>query len=410
MFFFDSVKRVFTGFFRASTVFSRAGSEKIVSIRPLYIYRDGKKIRARDAAGRLGWDIRCQVHGQNLRRRVYGSREDAARIEAEMYAAASDAPPAPGRGLRDQVSVYMDWIRVNRSPAHWDLQRRGLDRLIEWGGIVSASDITPAALTRFADWLYAQPTQRGGPPSDNTVRLMLSGVRGMTAWMAARGLLASNPIVRVRIARRGPAKSADWLTPDEIRSALDGAANDDDRDAILGLIMLGLRIGEFCAIRPANVVDGRAKKILRVPKEIRKRRETDLDIPLTKAAETHLARAAARSAERGVDRIFSRVMRGRAHHNESRGPAPWDVESMRRALGSRHGAHRLRHTFATWLVAEGVDLLIVQKLMGHKSAKATRIYEHAPLELMRNVIPDLQRYVPVLADHFRELVDRYGDL
>jgi integrase len=44
--------------------------------------------------------------------------------------------------------------------------------------------------------------------------------------------------------------------------------------------------------------------------------------------------------------------------------------------------HSLRHTFATWLVQNGVGIYEVQKLMGHSTIAVTQVYAHlAPSEL-----------------------------
>ena len=38
--------------------------------------------------------------------------------------------------------------------------------------------------------------------------------------------------------------------------------------------------------------------------------------------------------------------------------------------------HDLRHTFASWLVTEGVPLLEVSRLLGHSTVKMTERYAH----------------------------------
>jgi integrase len=55
---------------------------------------------------------------------------------------------------------------------------------------------------------------------------------------------------------------------------------------------------------------------------------------------------------------------------------PWD--KIRRAAGlpDNFRFHGLRHNFASTLVSNGIDLLVVQKLLTHKDAKTTARYAH----------------------------------
>jgi integrase/recombinase XerC len=43
----------------------------------------------------------------------------------------------------------------------------------------------------------------------------------------------------------------------------------------------------------------------------------------------------------------------------------------------------LRHTFATWLLSQGADILAVKEMLGHAGLAATQVYTHVSIERLK---------------------------
>ena len=54
-------------------------------------------------------------------------------------------------------------------------------------------------------------------------------------------------------------------------------------------------------------------------------------------------------------------------------------------IRKRVSAHTLRHSYATNLMARGVDVRVIQVLLGHRSLKTTTVYLHLTSSVMRPI-------------------------
>jgi integrase/recombinase XerD len=59
-------------------------------------------------------------------------------------------------------------------------------------------------------------------------------------------------------------------------------------------------------------------------------------------------------------------------------------------IDKRVSMHTLRHSFATHLLEQKVDIRIIQVLLGHKKLETTSLYTHVATEILRQVIGPLE--------------------
>jgi integrase/recombinase XerD len=63
-------------------------------------------------------------------------------------------------------------------------------------------------------------------------------------------------------------------------------------------------------------------------------------------------------------------------------------------IDKRVSMHTLRHSFATHLLEQKVDIRVIQVLLGHKKLETTSMYAHVATEILREVVSPLESLPP----------------
>jgi integrase len=225
----------------------------------------------------------------------------------------------------------------------------------------------------------------------------------MFAWGVEHGMSGSNPFAGVRLAR-APVRER-FLTKEEAGRFLDAIADLESlaamsntfADALRLLLLTGARKTEILGLRWPEI--DTARKLLILPPERTKAggKTGERRIPLSPPALEIIARRRT-GGERALHEADAEG--GSVSRNEFVFPA---AHGKGHAIGLRRAfvkvcvkaklpglrIHDLRHSFASFAIADGASLFLIGKLLGHASARTTERYAHLsgdPLQDAVNLI------------------------
>lgn len=283
----------------------------------------------------------------------------------------------------------------------------------ELGAAANTLDAYRRDLEDYLGWLVARGSDAGtADQADIETYLVQCDAQGLARATRARRLSAirqfyrfafdekiraDNPAIRIR----GPGREKTLpktLSEAEV-DALLGAAREAGRTPqercrntclMEILYATGMRVSELVSL-PVAAARGDPRMLL-----IRGKGGKERMVPLSPPARRALADwLAARDAAEEASR--ARGLAPSAHLFPSRGAAGhltrhrfyMLIKELAVAAGispAKVTPHRLRHAFATHLLANGADLRAIQTLLGHADVATTEIYTHVLEERLRDLV------------------------
>ena len=239
-----------------------------------------------------------------------------------------------------------------------------------------------------------------------TISRKLSSVRAFCRFLVKRGVIAGNPGAAIR----GPKKPKGLpraLDVDDAFRLVEApttigrtshrtlSADEETRHgylrlrdaALLELVYsTGLRVSEACALDTTDIDRDRygVPIVLVRHGKGNKSREVPLGGAADRALTAYLP--ARRNLQADGAALFVNATGDRlTPRSVQRMVKRWTIASGVHAAATPHG---LRHSFATHLLDEGVDLRAIQELLGHASLSSTQIYTKVSLDHLMKVYDD----------------------
>jgi len=271
------------------------------------------------------------------------------------------------------------YVRANTRPATQRLYGHTLSRhLVPAFGSCPLSEIDIAKIERFKTAKLAQGQ------SCSTINLYANILKKCLHDAVEWGYLAAPPKIKML---KQPARTFDFLSRQEADGLISAMGAGTWRAMATVALNTGMRIGELCALQWPDI-DFQGKQLvvrrgvyagkLGPPKNNRERQ-----IPLSEEAMTALS-------ELPRNNTFVFVL-GRDAPIEYRKAQSRLARACRQAGLRRIGWHVLRHTFASWLCADGVPIVVVKALLGHASIEMTMRYSHLAPSSLRSAIDLFER-------------------
>lgn len=258
---------------------------------------------------------------------------------------------------------FMEYSKSNYRPGTVGIYKRAEELFIEIIGDMTLQQITPFHWDKY----QSVRLQKVSPVTVNIELRTLSSVLNKAfRWK----FIDHNPFASLSLCRV-PEKNPEYFSKEEFQIFYLAMGNDWYKDVVQFAVLTGMRRSEITHLKWRNIdLD---KKIIQVVSSptFRTKAGKKRIVPIHKKLRPILKIRFNSDPEKYV---FTHCTRKVKESYVTHRFSDYKVLSGIQRKGLHF--HSLRHTFASWLVQEGVSLYEVQRLLGHSNIAVTEIYAH----------------------------------
>ncbi|CAN5210078.1 tyrosine recombinase XerC [soil metagenome] len=299
--------------------------------------------------------------------------------------------------LSESISSFVQYLTSERNMAVRTVEAYRYDlRRLEAYLVRDGAEVSLGAINAFdlKDYLAHLKEDRDCKPA--TLCRVISSMRVFFAWASQHGHCAKDPAMGLHNPKKAR-KLPIYLVPDEVQVLVIATADkhpekERDRTVLRLLVMTGMRLAEIVGLNVGDVdLEG---KTLKVFGKGSKERLIPLNESAWKAVDDWLwirKNYELEAIEFGLG-ADAPLFPGRRGGRISRRTVQYLVQKAVRVAGldRRISPHKLRHTFATSLYGEAVDLRDIQELLGHSNIASTSVYTHTNVDKVRAAVNRLR--------------------
>jgi len=321
--------------------------------------------------------------GKQIREPVSYDRETAEKAlktrQSDVIRKRFHLPHTEKISFEEMGKRYLVWSKTNK--ISWIRDTVSLRNLVGYMGDYKLSQISPFLIEKYKQ--MRKETVRESKkrkirkhPSNASVNRELALLKHLFSLAIKWGFADANPVKEVKFLKEEQKERI--LSPDEIQLLL-YEANEDLKPIIITALNTGMRLGEILSLKWSQV-NFEAGFIQIEHSKSGKMRKIPMNSLLTELLQN--------AKKENCEFVF--MKNGRPIKSIR---TAWE-KALKRAEIPHCRFHDLRHTFATYSLSYGADLVSIRDILGHSDIRMTSRYAHSSEEMKKRAVESLTRLIP----------------